>query len=98
LASKAPPVAGGPRLFAEFVDKAAADGTPQAVWFALDPGKPYGMIVRYTFSGAPGRPVVDVAAACPNDPSVCANAMPELLRGPFFARATTAGATTAPGH
>ncbi len=95
LARKSPPVAGGPRLYAEFVD-AAAGGTPKAIWFALDPGKPYGIIVRYTFAGAAEHPVVTVAAACPTGPSTCAQSMPELLRGPFFARAATTTAAAEP--
>lgn len=90
LAHAAPPVSGGPQMYAEFVEKAASGDVPKAIWFALDPGKPYGMIVRYTFAGAPAQPVVNVAAACPNDSAACAEAVPALLMGPFFAPAASA--------
>lgn len=98
LAHAAPPVSGGPELYAEFVEKAASGDVPKAIWFALDPGKPYGMIVRYTFAGAPAQPVVSVAAACPGGSVACAEAMPALLMGPFFAPAASAQVRSAQAH
>lgn len=37
LAHAAPPVSGGPHLYAEFVERAASGDVPNAIWFALDP-------------------------------------------------------------
>jgi TonB family protein len=98
LAHLGPPVAGGARIYAEFVEDGSAGDPPKVIWFALDPGKPWGMLVRYTFSGAPANPVVTVATACPGDSPACMQAMPELLRGPFFARAATTATAAAKGN